>query len=164
MRMIYLVVLLLAGCASIGRDQNQITFDSNPPGATISSGNETWGVAPQTRIWTLAKGQRTAVSAPITATWISGAKSTITMNLQAGQEGAYTIIRPQGVAGLEIDVQWAMHLQQQETAKQASDNALLMMYMQQQNTAAAARTTPQPSPMINCTSRAIGSTVNTNCY
>lgn len=164
MRMIYLVVLLLAGCASIGEDQSQIEFYSNPPGATLSYGNETWGVAPQTRIWTLAKGQRTAVSAPITATWISGAISSITMNLLAGQEGTYTIVRPQGAAGLETDVQWAMHLQQQKTAKQASDNALLMMYMQQQNTAAAARATPQPSPMVNCTSRATGNTVNTNCY
>jgi hypothetical protein len=44
------------------------------------------------------------------------------MNLQAGQNGSYTIDRPQGVAGIEADIQWAIHLRQQQQAQDAKAN------------------------------------------
>lgn len=118
---IYFIVsiLLLSGCSTIAPNQNSITFDSNPPGATFSSGNEVWGVGPVTRIWTLNGSQARSVSAPITARWVSGATTNFTMNLQAGQEGSYTIDRPQGVAGIEADIQWAIHLRQQQQVQAA---------------------------------------------
>lgn len=157
-------LMLLTGCSTLGPNQTSVTFDSNPPGATISSGAESWGTAPVGRVWTLAKGRTTAESAPITATWISGAKTTITMSLTAGQVGAYTINRPQGVAGLETDVQWAIHLQQQVAAKEAAKKAVAdAEWDRVLKQISAAPQPPLPSPTVNCTSTGYGNTVKTHC-
>ena len=111
MRILFLVVLLLDGCAtSLKSNQTRIKFDSDPPGATISTPAKNWGVAPVTLNWELNKGQATALSEPITATWISGATTTTKMNLTARQEGTYTLVRPQGVAGLDSDIERARNL------------------------------------------------------
>ena len=118
-----LSLLLLTGCKTLGDNQAMITFGSNPPGATISYPGGAWGVAPVTRVWTLAKERKTAKAGPFTATWVSGAQSTITINLQAGHAGFYTFVRPKEVAGLETDVQWAIHLQQEKSAKAARRDA-----------------------------------------
>lgn len=123
MRILLLVVLILAGCSTLQPNQTRITFDSNPPGATISNGSIS-GTAPLELIWTLNNGQATVLSEPITATWVSGATTTNQMNLKAGQEGAYTIVRPQGVAGLDSDIQWAIHLKQQQAAQPGFLDAL----------------------------------------
>ena len=105
----------MAGCAtSANRNHASMTFYSNPSGATISSQGQNLGNAPQVKVWTLRDGQNSAVSAPVVATWESGATATATFDLTAGQHGAWTFQRPQDVPGLQTDVQWAKHLQQQQ--------------------------------------------------
>lgn len=113
-----IVCMVLAGC--VAPNQTSITFYSSPPGATISTETRNFGTAPAEVIWTLPGPGARAVSEPVTATWMSGARASIRINLVAGQEGAYTFERPAGVAGLESDVQWAIHLQQQKAASQNS--------------------------------------------
>src|ERR1035437_1843705 len=103
-----LIVLFLTGCSSapsVKPDQNQITFYSDPPGATISSGSDIWGVAPVTRVWTLKDGQQKGESSRVTAVWESGATQTHRIPLDAGKVENFTFKRPQNVAGLELDQQ-----------------------------------------------------------
>ena len=122
MRIIYFLVLFLAGCeTTIQPNQTRVVFDSNPPGATISSNNQSYGIAPVARIWTLNDINRKTFSPPITATWASGAKFTVTLNLIPGQNGNFIINRPQGVDGLASDVQWGISHQQQ-IQKKADEN------------------------------------------
>ncbi len=116
MRIIPLAIaVMLTGCATIDQNQTRIAFSSQPPGATISSDGKVFGVAPQSLTWTLSNGQKTTISTPVTATWVSGATVTITMKLTAGQYGTHLFTRPIGVAGLDADIQWAMHLQNQSS-------------------------------------------------
>ena len=154
-------VLFLAGCATpLQQNQTRITFSSNPPGATISSGSELRGVAPFAIIWTLDKFHNN-VSGPITATWVSGATVFVTMRLTAGQEGSYTINRPAGVAGLEQDVQWAIHIEQQKSARDAANGAALAASLQSFSNGLQTYKAPTS---VNCSSYNIGNTVQTNCY
>lgn len=121
-RYVSLAGLILSGCTAIQPNQASIRFDSNPPGATISDANETWGVAPQTRIWTLRDA--TAVTGPVRATWVSGATTTVRLNLTAGQEGVWSFQRPQNAPGLDQDIQWARHLAQEKERQQAATNQM----------------------------------------
>lgn len=113
MRIVPLVIaVMLTGCGTIGSNQTRIKFASQPLGATITSNGESRGVAPQSLIWTLNEGQKTAISKPITATWISGATVTTSMQLTAGQDGTYLFTRPNGVAGLDADLNHEARLRQ----------------------------------------------------
>ena len=145
---LFFVVLLFTGCTtSLPPNQTRIMFYSNPAGATISTPGHNWGVAPQQLIWTL--NAATSLSEPITATWVSGATTTTKMNLIAGQDGSFTLQRPQGVAGVDGDIQWAIHLEQQQ---QATGAAIIDAIK------------PAPRKTTNCTSNAVGTQVYTNCY
>lgn len=158
-----LLVLILAGCAtSLQPNQAKIEFHSNPPGATISTGKGSVGYAPVTLVWTLNEGRVAAVSEPITATWVSGATSTITINLTAGQAGVYTFNRPQGVAGLDSDIQWAIHIQQASQRKSEADAAALANALKNYNENWERNNRPQ-TPTTNCTSIVSGNVVNTTC-
>ena len=153
MRILYAmpIMLILAGCATpLQSNQAKIDFYSNPPGAAISTGKGSVGRAPATLVWTLNNGQATAVSEPITATWVSGATSTITINLTAGQAGVYTFNRPQGVAGLDSDIQWAIHLQQASQQKREADAAGLAAALKNYNDNWE-RNNRQPTPTTNTT-------------
>jgi hypothetical protein len=166
MRLLFILIGMLAGCATpIQPNQNGIVFQSNPPGATISSAGVIWGVAPVGRIWTFTGGRTTDVSAPITARWVSGATSTTRLNLVAGKEGTYVFNRPVGVAGLEADVQWAIHIQQEARRKSDEESAAFAAALKsynddqersrQQNTSPSLRNTDCTSMgggRISCTS------------
>jgi len=113
-----LISFTLVGCA-IAPNKVSITFDSYPPGATISSDTKVFGIAPTTVVWTLnAAGARTT-SEPIIATWVSGAKVSTQMNLVGGKKEGFIFQRPSGVAGLDADIQWAIHLSQQKQIQNA---------------------------------------------
>jgi hypothetical protein len=122
MRFIFLVGLIVSGCASVQPNQARLTIDSNPPGATLSDSSGTWGVAPQTRVWTLTGP--TAVTNPIYATWVSGATASVRLNIKGGQEGSWSFQRPQNAPGLDQDLRWAMHLSQEQAREKAATNQM----------------------------------------
>ncbi len=140
-------LLLLNGCATPLRpDEARIAISSNPPGATITSGNGS-APAPQTLVWTVPNG--TGTSSPITATWVSGAKTTVRLNLIAGTEKTYVIQRP-NVPGIDADIRWAVHLREQDAA---ASRAL----------AEALSSTSKSDKTVRCTSTRIGIMVDTEC-
>lgn len=122
MRFILFAGLILTGCASLQPNQASVTFDSNPPGATLSDSSGSWGIAPKTRLWTLTGS--TAVTNPIKATWVSGATASIRLTITAGQEGSWNFQRPQNAPGLDQDLRWAMHLAQEQARKEAATNQM----------------------------------------
>jgi hypothetical protein len=162
MRLIYLVVLLLAGCQTYQPNPNEtkIMFYSNPAGATITAPGITYGAAPRLLIWTFTDEQTTLVTAPITATWVSGATTTTRINITKGKDGSYVMQRPQGVAGLDSDIQWAIHIEQQDQQRQIA----VQQQKQADDAAFANALKPAPSNKANCTSNVLGNQVFTNCY
>ena len=155
MKMLGLAILaaLFGGCASVDKDENEITFESNPPGATISMGAQVWGVSPQTKTWTLAPGVSHTQTAPITATWVSGAKATARVPLDAGRREKFVFQRPSGFPGLDADIRWAMHLNNKRLAEDAEFAESLKR---------ASDSVPWPKT-TNCTSVVNGRTINTQC-
>lgn len=104
-----LMAFLMYGC---GTPQNKsfITFESNPTGAQISSSGQQFGQAPATIVYTFKQNRGEAVL-PVTATWVSGAQSTVQIRFVGGSEGGFIIQRPANAPGLEVDAQIAMQLQ-----------------------------------------------------
>jgi len=100
-------------------------------------------------IWTLK--QPTTVSSPVTATWVSGAKASVQLNLVAGTEQTFVIQRPANVPGLDLDVKWAIHLGEVKALENAVQNA----------PPPPVPNNPQPT---YCNSTKTGNTVTTNCF
>lgn len=154
--------LLVGACASpLKPNQTRVEFLTQPPGATISTGSQVWGVAPVQLDLPVNAG----LSVPITATWVSGAKKTITLNLRAGQVASFTFNRPQGVAGLDSDIRWAMHLQQQKNdSSDALGAGMSNLGQALGNRGNNSNNNKLFGPSVNCTSRAVGDTVSTSCF
>ena len=142
-----LCVLLLIGCATpLAKNQTRLTLQSDPPGATISSPSGNRGMAPYTLLFTIANDQSVGITEPITATWVSGAKTTMRIRLIGGQAGFYTFQRPQGAPGLESDIQWAIHVQQQQERRKAADDAAMANAI---NSLSNGLSSPNSSPNFN---------------
>lgn len=151
---------ILIGCAT-APDEFEATINSNPPGATISEGGKTVGVAPVTVRWQMTPGT-TARSAPLTATWVSGAKQTNQFHLIAGKSQEFLIERPNKVPGLDTDVNWAIHLQKRasEKSKESSD----FYYELGKSLGSRGGSSETRQAPISCTSNKINGSVYTNCY
>lgn len=173
MRSIYFCVaaalsILLTGCATpLGPDEAAVTFSSNPPGATITTAAGTER-APAVARFKLNPGQQTAVSSTVTARWVSGASASARINLKRGNLH-YVFQRPQGVPGLEQDVQYAIHLERMDAAA-ASDVGDSLYEMGKSLGAASVRqgggapyTAPSAPQTINCSSYARPSGIETRC-
>lgn len=141
------ITLALTACAApLRSDQARITISSSPPGATISDGVQSFET-PQTLTWTIPGGKGT--TRPITASWMSGAQTSIRLNLVGGSTKNYVFQRP-NVAGVETDIRWAIHLQE----KDAAATKVLLDVLS---------STSKPSGSVRCTSTRIGTIVDTEC-
>jgi hypothetical protein len=162
---LFLLAFLLTGCAT----QASLTVYSQPEGAYITEigTGRVYGVAPLTVAYD---------AAPLFATkqpdgcfrvlgfevrWVSGAKATLeTVAICGSATGTYNITfsRPADFPDIEKDLQFALQVQtvraQQQQAQAAQDAAA----------AAILRTFAPPSATpVRCTSRQVGSTVQTTC-
>lgn len=120
MKAIRLLVIaaILGGCATpLKPNETGVTIVSFPRGATISAQNCN-GIGTVDCIYTLPAGQHSGVSPPVTVRWVSGATASATLTLVAGTRTTYTIRRP-NVPGADADIQWAIHLDQQDAALRA---------------------------------------------
>ena len=158
----FLLVLAIAGCATLGPNQARVTINSSPPGATIS-GNGFSEAAPVEKTCTAGAGQ-TSCKAQVTATWVSGATTTQVINATVGQYQQFTLTRP-NAPGLQQDLQWAMQLQNQKAQAQRDSNQAIQNFVQQQQaqTDALNRAARQNAPVqTNCTRN--GNQVNCTSY
>lgn len=126
-----------------------VTFRSDPPGATIYENGKAWGAAPMALRYN-APGRFTACLPlrPITLRWVSGAEVALN-DVQAcpaaGKKQEFTVFRPEGVPGAEIDAQYAVAL------------------VQQRATAQAAAPVPVVTAPKFCTTTVIGTQIFTTC-
>lgn len=94
-----------SGCATTAKNQAMLTFETAPEGATIYEGGVALGVAPYTRIYTLANPTDTLATPEVTAVWPSGAKATYWTNVNAGADLDATINRPTNAPDLAKDLE-----------------------------------------------------------
>lgn len=162
--------VVLAGCATspapLGPNEARITFESNPPGATISGDGQTYRT-PVELTFTLPRGHQNYPTNPITARWVSGASVTTTVSLRRGILH-YVFQRPEGVAGLEQDVGYAIHRERMSAPTDSGvGDALSDMGRTLGAAAVRQRAAPPPAPTapqtINCSSYARPSGIETRC-
>ena len=161
---------VLAGCAT--STLLNVTYHSDPQGAALYEGGRFFGYTPVTLQYPLAHltmetGQCVAVQ-PLAVRWASGAEASIE-NLQAcpinGYFQQFSFIRPTGVAGREMDVQFALErerlaiMQQQANAQEMANLSALFWQLNQQTQQIYNR----PSNSVNCTTQVFGSTIQTSC-
>jgi hypothetical protein len=132
----------------------KVTFQSDPPGATLYEVRDEdgtakpWGYTPRVleypapTKWTECMNTR-----PVRVRWLSGAEAeldSLQLCPKDGKKRQFTFMRPAGVPGAEIDGQFALQLGEKNAPKPS-------VYV------------PPAKPTF-CTSRLIGTQVFTNCY
>jgi hypothetical protein len=167
-----LLPVLLSGCAK----QLAVTYMSDPPGATLYQGQENFGYTPKTLYYKISvenkeRGKMTLQG--MSVRWASGATASspsVIVDLSIGANQQLTFLRPESVAGREIDIQFALELERLRLAQQQADAQRAAMAWQQfQNSVNQLNQVnqqiyqqPQSLPM-NCISSAVGNTIVTNC-
>ena len=158
------------GCAT----QANLTVRSQPDGAYLTEvgSGKAFGMAPRTVYYDKAvlqqhrNAQGCFMVKGVEARWASGVTATLDpIRLCGGATGGYSITlqRDPKLPGFEKDLQFSMQIQslraQQQQAQAAEDaaNAALWSAFESANQ----NTT---SNRINCTSMAMGTMVQTNCY
>jgi len=174
------MALFMTGCAH----QVEITFNSDPYGATIYTDNgHSIGYAPKTLYYNIpenTKESKIIRIAPISARWASGATSDsgpILVDINRhGLKQEYTFKRPSNTPGADIDAKFAIELRRQHL--QAAAVGLLLLQQQQaqqeqqQNyelekkriQAENERALIQQNRSINCSTTYNYGGANTTCY
>jgi hypothetical protein len=124
-----LLGFFIAGCAN----QLQVTYYSDPPGATLYAGDRNLGRAPLTFNYDISEADQKRGSMNLqglTARWVSGASQsygTFTSNLNIGKSQHFTLKRPSNAPGLSTDMNYALELEKlqimQRQAQAAEDAA-----------------------------------------
>jgi hypothetical protein len=167
------IALLTWGCAS---KQLAVTYHSDPPGAALYQGDHNFGPTPRTLYYQLTDYDRQAGYKLLQGTavrWVSGAKagvSSLRADLRNGTNQVFTFRRPDNAPGYDIDANFALQLERNrilaEQAEAQRQQAYWQMYnaLQQQQAAQQAAQQRQMRQPLNCTSRAVGNYVYTDCY
>lgn len=142
--------LYTTGCASLqlGRASVRVWYLSDPPGAMVYWRGQQlpapiWVRLPTPRPWTAC-----ARAEPVKVRWVSGAEvdvSALDLCPASGREQQFTVFRPKGVPGVELDALYAAALLQSRVA------------------APAPVAPPVIAPPRQCTTTVIGNQVFTNC-
>jgi hypothetical protein len=117
------LVVLLSGCAK----QLAITYMSDPPGATLYQGQQNFGFTPKTLYYKISAEdteRRKMTLQGMSVRWASGATASISsvgVDLSTGANQQFTFLRPENVAGREIDIQFALELERLRFVQQQAD-------------------------------------------
>ena len=167
--LIAVCMLVISGCAT----NLQVTYLSDPPGATLYENGRAVGTAPRTLVYSVSKEDKARgymSLTGITARWVSGASasiSSLTANLSQGLRQSYSFQRPD-VPGSDVDANYALQLQrnaileEQAAAQrsQAAAAAYANMLRQQQIQQQRQQQTLMPR---NCNSYVYGNQIQTTC-
>lgn len=135
----YIVVLLITtfifnGC---GTNQYRVTYNSNPPGATLNCYGKNRGYTPITLNYQLddkSKENKFFYTEPCTANWISGLSKDYDdkIDLEKFPEGVMqTLERPRG-EGYEKDAQFGIQVQMMKSQQSQAQAAQMNAYFNQQ--------------------------------
>jgi hypothetical protein len=161
---ILFLMLITCGCVT----KLNVTYNSDPSGASLYQGNQLMGYCPTTLVYNVSWDDRKRGYKLLQGTqvkWVSGASAKIDQ-LKAYLESfttyqQFTFIRPSGIEGFETDAKFGLEvqkvrlMQQQVQAQQDANLWQIYSTMVNQNSTVNLKT--------NCTSNVIGGTVYTNC-
>jgi hypothetical protein len=103
-----------------------LTYETLPEGAVLYEAGQAIGTAPVTRTYQ-SDGKSDTIRTPdVTAVWPSGAKTSYFTVLPFGSDRVATINRPNGVPGLELDMENAKKFaasREQEARRQKEEAA-----------------------------------------
>lgn len=165
MRMLFaaIAVAVASGCST----QTTLTIYTSPPGGYVSESGSgrVVGISPVYFGYDHAIFDKNrnadgcfVVLGP-TVTWASGATQTVPQVELCGSkfsDYSVTVARPAGAPGLDVDLQFAVQVQQLQAQQQEADAAQNAYLLQLYNSSA--------SQKVNCTSRkGLGDTVYTTC-
>lgn len=121
-----LCVAALAGCAAVPpATEVRLSYESDPPGATLYEGSLNLGVAPVTRTYAATPGSNTVRTPEVTAVWPSGARTPYYTLLPVGADRVATLERPTAAPGLQTDLAHAKQLAtEQQRATQREQDAI----------------------------------------
>lgn len=154
----------VSGCASA--PALQVTYHSDPEGATLYEGTRLWGYTPMSLTYpgaamAFSRGECLTLN-PTTVRWASGAEASISGLKVCPAQGPYqqfVFIRPNEVPGREIDAQFALQvLQNAALAQQAAaqERAALYRYLLQDSAS-------DSPPLRQCLSTESNGTILTTC-
>jgi len=161
---ILILSLMSYGCAA---PKVAVTYNSDPPGASLYTANKLMGYCPTTLYYNITPQNRQVGYMKLEETqvkWVSGASAKIndlTAYLATGPYQQFLFMRPEGLAGLETDAKFGLEvqklrlMQQQVQAQQEGNMWQAYNAMSSQNSTVNLKT--------DCTSNVVGGTVFTNC-
>lgn len=159
-------VLMLGACAS----SLKVTYQSDPPGAALYQGSQMVGYTPYVLEYQVSDDDRKRGAKLLhgtTVKWASGATAQVpSLNADLTRFGLnqqFTFQRPDSYPGRDIDMQFALKLQELAIMRQQANAQQNQAYWQMVNTINQQNRVQQRTP-TNCTSTVIGNTVQTNCY
>ncbi|MGW8159619.1 MAG: hypothetical protein ACWGKN_14150 [Desulfoprunum sp.] len=172
MKSISLIIFLfiaasITGCAT----QVQVTYHSDPPGASLYQGSQLMGYCPTNLSYNITPQDRQRGYLLLQGTevkWVSGATAKIEQlraNLSTGSYQQFTFMRPTGIEGLETDAKFGLEVQKLRVMEQQVQAQQSANYWQMYNAISnQQKSSSTVNLKTNCSSQVIGSTVYTNCY
>lgn len=145
------ILILLGGCATAPAPL-LVTYESDPPGATLYQNGQPVGITPRTLQYPTDETFRSGGCKQLPGTqvkWASGASSTSTsfsVCAAGGRWQKFIHVRPD-VPGREIDANYALELQRNQIMQDA--NAI---------------NASKQAPPLRCVSKPVGNTVQTRCH
>lgn len=146
------LILVLAGALTGGCVTPRVlnmTYHSDPEGATLYEGGRLWGYTPLTLTYpggraAFARNECLSLN-PMQVRWASGVTASIT-NLQAcpatGLLQQYVFVRPASAPGADIDANFAIQLQRNGVMQQQADGqdaTAVAEFLRSQNAATRSR-------------------------
>ena len=165
--------------AFCGETAYTITYYSDPSGAMLYSAGKFMGVTPLNLTYPIARKGQCQYTEPLLVRWGSGAEasqSALTLCPEPGYNKQWSFIRPTGIPGRDIDMQFAIALQRNAILQQQANAQNEANLIQAWGVISSAINTPtyntnKPNTNINintntnirCTSTNVGTTVYTTC-
>lgn len=146
-----MALLVLTACATAPAPRSaQLTYETQPEGATLYEGGQSIGVAPVQRIYPAAAEGAQIRTPEVTAVWPSGAKETYFTLLPAGADRVATIERPAAAPGLQADLDHARKFQTaRQQALQREKEALAREQRQNSDRCKAQRAGASPGAVLD---------------
>jgi hypothetical protein len=170
------VVLGTIALAARGPGNLQVTFYTQPAGALLFTGEpateRSWGSTPITLRYNVREEFKKGVACTdlegARVEWPSGATATMTSLRACPKDGGkqqFTFNRPNGVPGLDVDMQFALQLEQLTLLRNMNEQARRARSAQIWNDfgRALGRRLGGAQSGLNCTSNVLGSYIYTNC-
>lgn len=121
--LLIILVVLISGCAS----GLNVTYHSDPAGATLYAGNQRFGYTPQTLRYQISEEDQKrgyVILQGASVRWASGVSANITSlraDLRNGFNQQFMFNRPADYPGYEVDARFALELEKLKVMRQQAD-------------------------------------------